>query len=112
MQNTNPRVEIAPGITRQTVTHGRTMYQQVAELAAGSVMPEHHHSQEQIVYILRGRMRLIVAGEPHELATGDAFYLAGHVPHAVQTVEDTLVLDTFSPPRDDYLARDAEAMKR
>jgi len=80
------------------------MYQMVAELAAGSRMPEHQHSQEQIVHILSGRMRLIVEGTPHELTTGDVFYLASNIPHGVETIENTRVLDTFSPPRNEYLA--------
>jgi quercetin dioxygenase-like cupin family protein len=109
MTNKNPWIDIAPGIRRQTVTHGPAMYQQIAKLDAGSRMPEHHHPHEQIVYILSGRMKLIVAGVPHEMAVGDSFYLASESPHAVDTIEDTLVLDTFSPPREDYLARDAQA---
>ena len=82
------------------------MYQMVAELAAGSRMPEHTHSQEQIVHILSGHMKLIVKGVPHELRTGDSFYLASNIPHGVETLLPTRVLDTFSPPRNDYLAID------
>ena len=106
MRNENPEIEICPGITRRTVAHGQTMYQMVATLAAGSRMPAHSHPQEQIVHILEGRMRLIVAGVPHELSAGDSFYLASNVPHGVETIEPTRVLDTFSPPRDDYLKID------
>ena len=40
---------------------------------------------------------------------GESFYLASNVPHGVETMEDTMVLDTFSPPRDDYLALDEQA---
>jgi len=109
MKNENQWIEICPGIKRRTHAHGRTMYQMVAELAAGSRMPEHHHSQEQIVHILSGRMRLIVEGTPHELATEDVFYLASNIPHGVETIEETRVLDTFSPPRDEYLAIDEKA---
>ena len=82
------------------------MYQMLATLAAGSRMPEHSHSQEQIVHILEGKMRLIVDGVPHELSPGDSFYLASNVPHGVETLSATRVLDTFSPPRKDYLAID------
>src|SRR3954452_9338049 len=106
MKGEKPWIEICPGIKRRTHAHGWTMYQMVAQLDAGSQMPEHHHSQEQIVHILSGRMKLIVDGTPHELRTGDSFYLASDVPHAVETMEETRVLDTFSPPRDDYLAAD------
>jgi quercetin dioxygenase-like cupin family protein len=85
------------------------MYQMRAELVAGSRMPEHSHSQEQIAHVIKGRMKLIVAGVPHELRAGDAFYLASNVPHGVETIEDTTVIDTFSPPRNDYLALDEKA---
>ena len=112
MKNENPWIEICPGIKRQTVTSGKAMYQMLALLDPGSKMPEHRHPQEQIVHILEGRMRLIVDGTPHELSTGDSFYLASNVPHGVETIESTRVLDTFSPPRDEYLAIDDEARKK
>jgi quercetin dioxygenase-like cupin family protein len=108
----NPWIDICPGIKRRTLTSGKTMYQMRAQLAAGSKMPEHRHPHEQIVHILSGRMKLIVDGTPHELATGDSFYLASNVPHGVETMEKTHVLDTFSPPRDDYLAIDEKARKK
>src|SRR5438067_13023257 len=106
MKDANPWIEICPGIKRQTVVSGQTMYQMLAHLQAGSKMPEHQHPQEQIVHILSGRMKLIVDGAPHELVAGDSFYLASKIPHAVETVEETRVLDTFSPPRHEYLAID------
>ncbi len=104
----NPWIEICPGIRRQTLAHGRTMYQMIAQLDPGSRMPEHKHAQEQIVHILSGRMKLFVDGVPHELAAGDSFYLRSNVPHRVETIEETRVLDTFSPPRDEYLAKDEQ----
>jgi quercetin dioxygenase-like cupin family protein len=107
MKPENPTVEICPGITRRTVAYGKTMYQMIATLAAGSRMPAHSHQQEQIVHILEGQMRLIVDGVSHELSTGDSFYLASNIPHGVDTIlVPTRVLDTFSPPRDDYLTID------
>ncbi len=82
------------------------MYQMLARLEAGSKMPEHRHPQKQMVHILEGRMRLIVDGKPHELVTGDSFYLASNVPHGIETIQETRVLDTFSPLREKYLAID------
>jgi len=109
MKRENPSIEICPGITRRTVANGKSMYQMMATLAAGSRMPAHRHDQEQIVHILEGQMRLIIESVPHELSTGDSFYLASNVPHGVETILATRVLDTFSPPRDDYLAIDEKA---
>ena len=110
MKRENPTIEICPGITRQTVANGKAMYQMVATLEAGSRMPAHSHPQEQIVHILEGKMRLIVEGVPHELSAGDSFYLASNVPHGVETLSATRVLDTFSPPRADYLAIDQKVL--
>ena len=112
MKNENPWIEICPGIKRQTTTSGKTMYQMMARLEAGAKMPEHRHPQEQIVHVLEGQMRLIVEGTPHELTTGDSFYLASHMPHGVETITETRVLDTFSPPRDEYLAIDEANRQR
>jgi quercetin dioxygenase-like cupin family protein len=108
MKNDNPWIELCPGIRRRTQTSGETMYQMVAELEANCRMPEHSHPSEQIVHILSGRMRLIADGVGHDLTTGDSYYLAAHVPHSVETFEKTRVLDTFSPPRDEYLAIDRQ----
>ncbi|MBA3652379.1 MAG: cupin domain-containing protein [Chthoniobacterales bacterium] len=87
------------------------MYQMRAELKAGSRLAEHAHPQEQIAHVVKGRMKMIVAGVAHELSAGDAIYLASNVPHGVETLEDTTVIDTFSPPRDDYFALDEKARR-
>jgi len=112
MTNENPWIQICPGIKRQTLASGNTMYQMLATLEAGSKMPAHQHPQEQIVHILSGHMKLIVDGTPHDMKTGDSFYLAGNVPHGVETLEETRVVDTFSPPRDEYLAIDEANRQR
>ncbi len=108
----NPWIDIVPGIRRQTITTGATMYQMRARLDAGSRLPEHQHAQEQITHVISGRVRMIVAGTPHELGPGESLYLPGNVPHGAETIEDTLVIDTFSPPREDYLAIDGAAQGR
>ena len=104
-------IEIAPGIKRRTIATGASMYQMRAELAAGSVLPEHKHPQEQIAHVIKGRMKIVVDGVPHDLSAGDAVYLGSNVPHGVETIEDTTVIDTFSPPREDYLALDEKARR-
>lgn len=112
MKNRNPWIQICPGIKRQTLSSGKTMYQMLATLEAGSKMPAHQHSQEQIVHVVAGRMKLIVDGTPHELKAGDSFYLASNIPHGVETIDATRVVDTFSPPRDEYLAIDEANRQR
>src|ERR1700730_7932960 len=112
MKNENPWIQICPGIKRQTLTSGKTMYQMLATLEAGSKMPAHQRPQEKIVHVVSGRMKLIVDGRPHELKAGDSFYLASNIPHGVETIDETRVVDTFSPPRDEYLAIDEANRQR
>src|SRR5437762_11930642 len=88
----NPSIEICPGITRRTVANGKTMYQMIATLAAGSRMPEHRHPQAQIVHILAGQVRLVVHRVPHERSTGASLYLARNVPHRVEPISPTRLL--------------------
>ena len=107
MEAEHPWVDIVPGVRRQTITTGTTMYQMRARLDTGSVLPVHQHQQEQITHVISGRLRMIAAGEARELGPGESIYLPANTPHGVETIEDSLVIDTFSPPRDDYLAIDA-----
>ena len=101
---------MAPGVHRRTLASGEALMQMVVSFAAGAKLPEHRHPHEQVSHVISGRLRLILhAGtEMHELRAGESFYLASNVPHAAQAIDDATVLDTFSPPRDDLLARDRE----
>jgi quercetin dioxygenase-like cupin family protein len=97
---------MVPGIRRHTVATGEQMMQMLVTLDAGSHLPEHQHPHEQITHVLRGRLRLTVAGVPHELTAGHSLCIPGSTLHAADSLEDTLVIDTFSPPREDLLAED------
>jgi quercetin dioxygenase-like cupin family protein len=105
----NPWIPMVEGIARRTLVSGTTMLQVVVTLAAGSHLPEHHHPHEQIAHVVRGKLRLIVAGVPHDLEPGESLYLAGNVPHSAEALEETVVIDTFSPPREDFLTQDSAA---
>jgi quercetin dioxygenase-like cupin family protein len=99
-------ITMVPGIRRRTLVAGEQMMQMVVTLDAGSRLPEHQHPHEQITYCISGRLRLLLAGVAHELTAGQALHIPSHTPHAADVLEDTLVIDTFSPPREDLLAED------
>jgi quercetin dioxygenase-like cupin family protein len=94
------------GIRRRTLVSGERMMQMLVTLEAGSHLPEHQHPHEQLTHVLRGRLRLTVAGVAREVGPGQSICIPGGTPHAADVPEDTLVLDTFSPPREDLLAED------
>jgi quercetin dioxygenase-like cupin family protein len=106
-QSINDRwIAMVPGIRRRTVAAGEQMMQMLVVLDAGSHLPEHQHPHEQLTHVLRGRLRLAVAGVSHDLVPGQSLCIPGGTLHAADSLEDTLVIDTFSPPREDLLAED------
>ena len=95
-------VEMFDGVTRRTLNEGdRTMLCEI-ELKKGSVVPLHTHPHEQIGYLSRGRIRFRIGDEVRELREGDSWCVPGDVPHMVETLEDSIAIDIFSPPREEY----------
>ena len=95
-------VEMFPGVVRRTLTTGdRTMLCEV-ELAKGAVVPLHTHPHEQIGYLSRGRLLFRIGDDERELREGDSWCVPGDVPHVVTALEDSIAIDIFSPPRDEY----------
>ena len=98
-------VALMAGISAQFVTGSRVMFSFV-RLHPDVAMPRHNHPHEQLGYILEGSMKLTIDQEERDLHPGDAYTIPGGVFHgAVSGPDGCLVLDAFSPPREDYLAR-------
>jgi quercetin dioxygenase-like cupin family protein len=97
-----PPVEMFPGIIRRTLNAGeRTMICEI-ELAKGAVVPLHTHPHEQTGYLSRGRLLFRIGDEERLLREGDSWMIPGDVPHVVTALEDSIAIDVFSPPRDEY----------
>lgn len=95
-------VEMFPGVIRRTLNAGdRTMLCEI-ELAKGAVVPLHTHPHEQIGYLSRGRLRFVIGDEEQEIGEGGSWLVPSNVPHIVTALEDSIAIDIFSPPRDEY----------
>ncbi len=97
------QVEMVPGVRRRTLGHGNEMLLAEFTLRAGSEVPTHRHPNSQVGYVVSGSMEMTVADETSTLKSGDSYYIPADVPHKAVTREDSLVVDTFYPPRQDYL---------
>jgi len=95
-------VEMVPGIWRRTLSYGQRLMLVQTTLEEGASVPVHSHPHEQITYIIEGRLSMEVEGQTHVLGPGDSLLLPGDVGHGATVIERTLVVDTFSPPREDY----------
>jgi unsaturated pyranuronate lyase len=85
--------------------HGKRLTLAVVELEPGAVAAEHSHENEQLGIVLRGTITFRVGDEERELGPGETWRIPGNTPHeATAGPEGTVVLDVFSPPRDDWQA--------
>ena len=100
-----PKEPVTDMIDRRVVTGERVMLAHVY-LAKGSVVPMHQHENEQLTYILEGGLRFWIEREdadPIEVHAGQVLAIPSNVPHKAEALEDTLDVDVFSPPRQDWL---------
>lgn len=98
-------VSMGEGITRKVLSHSANLMVVEVTLEAGSIVPNHKHIHEQCSYVVSGKILYTVEGEPSvELITGDSILVAGDVNHTITTLEKSIVLDAFNPPREDFLA--------
>jgi quercetin dioxygenase-like cupin family protein len=89
-------------LTARQVIHGETMSMARFELRKGAAVAEHSHPNEQIATVQAGSVRFTVAGEDVVLRAGEFLCIPPHVPHSGEALEDSITVETFSPPRDDW----------
>ena len=95
-------VEQVKGATRRTLVDGEKMMIIEWTMESGTTIPLHHHPHEQSGYIASGEMIFNVEGQEHHLTPGMGYLVTGHEPHGARFDVPTVVVDIFSPPREDY----------
>jgi quercetin dioxygenase-like cupin family protein len=100
-----PREELKPLLGRRFVTGEHVMLAQIY-LDRGCVVPQHRHENEQITWVIEGRLRFKLGedgDEIVELGPGDVLHIPANLPHEAEALEDTLDVDAFAPPRTDWI---------
>jgi len=101
-----PAEQLKPGLSRKLVTGERMMIAHVY-FKSGEVVPRHSHENEQLTYILSGALRFWFGANDEQevtLRAGEVVVIPSHLPHRAVALEDTLDVDVFSPPREDWLS--------
>lgn len=93
-----PEEQVNPLASRQMI-HTQTMSIVRRQLSKGAVTRLHQHADEQISMVERGKLKFVVDGEQETVAGGETFVISSNVPHSVEALEDTVVMDVFSTPR-------------
>ncbi len=96
-------VELIEGIEIQTLVWGEKTLTAKFRLKKGSVLPLHIHPHEQTGYLVSGKMRFEVEGEQYESGQGDSWCISSGASHGAVVLEDSEVIEVFSPMREDYL---------
>lgn len=95
---------LADGIRMKCLVHGVRTSLCEFRLAAGSSLPLHHHPHEQTGYVVSGRIRMTAGDEVFEAGPGDSWCIPGDLPHRADVLTDAVIVEVFSPVREDYLA--------
>jgi len=93
----------AAGMDFEVLAHGKKCMITRFKFKPGQEVTPHSHPHEQAGYIVSGRAMLRIGNKEEVVAEGDSYYVPGGEKHGLVAVNDTIVLDFFTPPREDYL---------
>jgi unsaturated pyranuronate lyase len=102
-----PEESLKGTITRRVISGERMMIAQVL-LKKGDDVPKHSHHNEQLTYVVSGKLRLLLGEDgEHEVVVGagEVLVIPPNLPHSALALEDTVDVDVFSPPREDWLSK-------
>ena len=109
-----PKETVTPLLDRRLITGDRMMLAHVY-LKEGCVVPMHSHDNEQLTYVLEGALRFWIGdeqGETIDVGPGEVLVIPSNVPHKALALADTLDVDVFCPPRQDWLDKTDDYLRR
>ena len=109
-----PREQLSDSIERRLITGDQLMLAHVY-IKKGAVVPQHQHENEQVTYILEGALKFFLGADESEIVTvraGEVLHIPGNQPHKAIALEDTLDVDVFTPPRQDWLDGTDDYLRR
>ncbi len=95
--------ELVDGVEMKTLAHGEKTLLAKFHLKKGAVIPMHGHPHEQTGFMVSGKMRFTIGAEKFDCEPGDAWCIPGDAEHGVEVIADSVVVEVFSPVREDYL---------
>jgi quercetin dioxygenase-like cupin family protein len=100
-----PRERVSDTLERRLITGDRMMLAHVY-LKKGAIVPKHSHENEQLTYVLEGALRFWLGesgADERVIRAGEVLHIPANLAHKAEALEDTLDVDIFSPPRQDWL---------
>ena len=108
-----PKEELKPGLSRNWVNGEKGMLAQIY-FEKGVTVPKHSHENEQFAYVLEGALLFRIGDDQTEevvVRAGEVLHIPSNVLHSAEALEDTVDLDVFMPPREDWLSGDDDYLR-
>lgn len=96
------QVEMLPGVHRRTMATTDEVMLCEFLLERDALVPPHSHKNDQVGYVIYGRVAMTVGDETYICEPGDSYAIPGGITHSAHALIDSLIIDSFSPPRADY----------
>jgi quercetin dioxygenase-like cupin family protein len=109
-----PKERVSDELDRRLITGEQVMLSHVY-LKKGAIVPQHNHHNEQITYILEGGLRFWIGEDESEIIdvrAGEVLHIPSLVKHKAEALEDTVDVDIFSPPRQDWLDKTDDYLRK
>ncbi|WP_418577622.1 cupin domain-containing protein [Hungatella sp.] len=105
VENKNvPLTDLGGGVVRKVLAYSENLMNVELKFEKGAIGSKHSHPHEQIGYIISGSLLFQEEGkEDKVLVTGDSYYVEPNAVHGVVALEDTMLLDIFTPMRKDFV---------
>ena len=91
------------GIRRKVMAYGDKLMAVYVEFKAGAVAARHHHPHLQISYVQSGSLVTHIGDQTRVLKGGDFYYIPADLEHGVEAIEETILIDFFTPMREDFV---------
>lgn len=98
--------ELIPGVFIKTLTYGSNSLLCEFQLKQGAVIPAHQHPHEQTGYLVRGSVRFFGDEGETVVEPGCSWNFKGGVSHGAEALVDSVLVEVFSPVREDYLPQE------
>jgi quercetin dioxygenase-like cupin family protein len=98
-------------IDRELITGDKLMLARVF-IKKGGHVPMHQHHNEQVTYIIEGALKFSIDGKELVVKAGEVLCIPANMPHEAWALEDTLDMDVFTPPREDWLNKTDDYLRR
>ena len=104
--NRTPRESVGDGLTRQLFGYDDSIMMARVEFEVGAVGQVHSHVHSQVSYVESGEFDVFIDGETKRLGPGDGFFVRPNLDHGAVCRKAGVLLDVFSPVREDFLTED------